>query len=138
MALNAQQAFARADKGKGRTVIGWLLDPDQRKELLQQFPPKFSQIIADHVTLAARVGARSELPSEQHGEIVGHIDDGEGVEALVVSIAGSIDRPDGSTYHLTWSLARGRKGKESNDVIARLGWTPIELPMPIRLRPARF
>lgn len=138
MALNAQQAFARASKSKGRTVIGWMLDPAQRKELLQQFPPKFTQVVADHVTLATRVSAGAELPCEQHGEIVGHIDDGEGVEALVVSIGGTTDRPDGSTYHLTWSLAPGRKGKESNDVIARLGWTPLELPMPVKLQPARF
>jgi hypothetical protein len=138
MALDAQQAFARAGKGKGRTVIGWKLDRDQRKELLQQFPTKFSEVVADHVTLAARVNADAELPSEQHGEIVGRVDDGEGVEAMVVSIAGTTDRPDGSSYHITWSLTPGRSAKESNDVIAKLGWTPIELPMPIKLQPGRF
>jgi hypothetical protein len=138
MALNAQQAFARASKGKGRTVIGWKLDPDQRKELLQQFPPKFSEVVADHVTLLPRVPARAELPSEEHGEIVGRIDDGEGVEAMVVSLGGTTDRPDGGTYHITWSLSPGRRAKESNDVIASLGWTEIELPMPVRLIPARF
>jgi hypothetical protein len=138
MALNAQQAFDRARRGKGRTVIGWKLDRDQRKELLQQFPPKFSEVVADHVTLAARVDAGAELPSEQHGEIVGRVDDGEGVEAMVVSLGGTTDRPDGSTYHITWSLAPGRSARESNDVIACLGWTPIELPMPVKLAPARF
>jgi hypothetical protein len=140
MALNAQQAFALVEKqkGKGRTVIGWKLDRDQRKELLQQFPPQFSEVVADHVTLAARVNAGAELPSEQHAEIVGRIDDGEGVEAMVVSLGGTTDRPDGSTYHITWSLTPGRSAKESNDVIARLGWTPIELPMPVKLTPARF
>ncbi|HEV2078955.1 MAG TPA: hypothetical protein VGR19_03530 [Allosphingosinicella sp.] len=138
MALNAQQAFARADKGKGRTVIGWKLDPDQRKELLQQFPPKFSQVVADHVTLVSRVPARAELPCEEHCEIVGRVDDGEGVEAMVVSLGGTTDRPDGSTYHITWSLSPGRRAKESNDVIARLGWTELDLPMPVRLIPARF
>ena len=57
---------------------------------------------------------------------------------LPVSIAGTTDRPDGSTYHITWSLAPGRRAKESNDVIRAHGWTPIELPMPVRLLPARF
>ena len=136
MALNAQQASKRA--GKGSTVIGWKLDREQRKELLQQFPPKFSEVVADHVTLAARVNADAELPSETLGEIVGRIDDGRGVDALVVSIAGTTDRPDGSTYHITWSLSPGRRAKESNDVIAKLGWRPIELPMPVKLQPARF
>ena len=136
MTLNAQQASAQA--GNGKTVIGWKLDRDQRKELLQQFPPKFSEVVADHVTLAARVSSGARLPSEQHGEIVGRIDDRQGVEAMVVKIDGTTDRPDGSTYHITWSLSPGRRAKESNDVIARLGWQEIELPMPVKLEPARF
>lgn len=136
MAMNAQQASAKA--GKGRAVIGWKLDRDQRKELLQQFPPKFAEVVADHVTLAAKVSGNADLPSETHGEIVGRIDDGKGVEAMVVSIAGTTDRPDGSSYHITWSLAPGRRAKESNDMIASLGWRKIELPMPVKLEPAKF
>lgn len=136
MTVNAQQAWAKA--GKGGTVIGWKLDGDQRKELLQQFPPKFEQVVADHVTLAARASSSARLPCEQHGEIVGRSDDGDGVEAMVVAIEGTTDRPDGSTYHITWSLSPGRRAMESNDVIAKLGWTPLDLPMPVKLDPARF
>lgn len=136
MGLSAKEAAANA--GKGDSVIGWKLDLAQRKELLQQFPPKFDQVVADHVTLAAKAARNAELPSETLGEIVGRIDDGEGVEALVVSIGGTTDRPDGSTYHITWSLSKGRRAKESNDVIARLGWRSIELPMPVNLKPKRF
>jgi hypothetical protein len=84
------------------------------------------------------VASNSELPSETHGEIVGRADDGAGVEAMVVSINGTTDRPDGSTYHITWSLSPGRRAKESNDVIAKLGWEPLELPMPVKLDPAKF
>jgi hypothetical protein len=136
MPLNAQQAHQRAKPGQ--TVIGWKLDRDQRKELLLQFRPKFSEVVADHVTLRPRVAGNSELPSETHGEIIGRVDDGDGVEAMVVSINGTTDRPDGSTYHITWSLSPGRRAKESNDVIAKLGWEPLELPMPVKLDPARF
>lgn len=140
MPLDPEQAWRRASKMKGDAVIGWSLDRAQRKELLLQFPPKFDDVIADHVTLAARTAPKAELPGEVRAEIVGRIDDGEGVEAMVVSVEGSTDRPDGSTYHVTWSLdkAKGRRAKESNDVIARLGWQQIELPMPIRLTPARW
>jgi hypothetical protein len=95
-------------------------------------------VVADHVTLSARVARSSELPEETLGEIVGRTDDGKGVEALVVSIGGTTDRPDGSTYHITWSLEPGRRAKESNDVIRQHGWTEIELPVPIMLQPARF
>ena len=138
MTLDPQQAHEKA--GNGRGVIGWALDEDQRKELLMQFPPKFPDVVADHVTLAARVRSDAALPAAVTGEIVGRIDDGAGVEALVVSIGCSTDRPGGGTYHITWSLdkARGRRAKESNDVIARLGWEPIDLPMPVTLKPARW
>jgi len=136
MALDAQQAHRRAKPGD--TVIGWKLDREQRKELLLQFPPRYPEVVADHVTLSARVARDSELPSESLGEIVGRADDGSGVEAMVVSLGGTTDRPDGSTYHITWSLAKGRRAKESNDVIRERGWTPIELPVPVMLQPARF
>jgi len=136
MALNAKEASARA--GQGSSVIGWALDRNQRRELLQQFPPKFSEVIADHVTLKARVARDAALPCETTAEIVGRVDDGAGVEAMVVRIDGTTDRPDGSTYHITWSLAKGRRARESNDVIAKLGWQAIELPMPIMLEPRRF
>ena len=119
-------------------MIGWKLDEKQRRELLQQFPPRFGRVIADHVTLAAKVARDAELPRETEGGIVGRADDGEGVEALVVRIGGTTDRPDGSTYHITWSLGPGRQAKESNDVIARFGWTPLDLPMPVLLHPERF
>jgi hypothetical protein len=136
VAPSAQQAAAQA--GHGDSVIGWKLDREQRKELLQQFPPKFRNVVADHVTLAAKAGKDAPLPEETEGEIVGHAHDGKGVEAMVVAIGGTTDRPDGSTYHITWSLADGRKAKESNDVLREQPWTKFDLPMPVMLRPARF
>lgn len=134
--LAPQQAHNRARPGK--SVIGWEVDRNQRRELLQQFPPKFSETVADHVTLRAKVVGDAELPGNVTAEIVGRIDDGKGVEAMVVSIGGTTDRPDGSTYHITWSLAPGRKAKESNDVIAARGWRPLDLPMPVLLTPKRW
>jgi hypothetical protein len=136
MAPSAQQAHAQG--GSGETVIGWKLDRDQRRELLLQFPPRYRNVVADHVTLRSRSSSEAALPEETHGEIVGRADDGRGVEAMVVSIAGTTDRPDGSTYHITWSLEDGRRAQESNDVIRDHGFEPLELPMPVRLLPARF
>jgi hypothetical protein len=136
MAPSAQQAHDQA--GQGDTVIGWKLDRDQRKELLQQFPPKYRNVVADHVTLRSRASRGAALPDETLGEIVGRADDGKGVEAMVVGIAGTTDRPDGSTYHITWSLEDGRRAKESNDVIRDCGWEAFDLPMPVKLLPARF
>ncbi|MGZ8311652.1 MAG: hypothetical protein ACXWUR_06260 [Allosphingosinicella sp.] len=136
MTCSAQQAFDLA--GRGDTVIGWKLDRDQRAELLLQFPPKYSQVVADHVTLKGRSARNAALPNETEAEIVGRVDDGRGVEAMVVSLGGTTDRPDGSTYHITWSLEPARRAAESNDALAGHGWEMFDLPMPVRLRPARF
>jgi hypothetical protein len=130
--------IAAAEAGSGESVIGWKLDRDQRRELLQQFPPKFRNVVADHVTLQSKAAGDAPLPQETEGEIVGRADDGRGVEAMIVSIGGTTDRPDGSTYHITWSLEEGRKARESNDILASQKWAMFDLPMPIRLEPDRF
>jgi hypothetical protein len=134
--MSPEQASAQA--GSGNKVTGWKVDRDQRKELLQQFPAKYRNIVADHVTLKARASPEAPIPDTVVGEIVGRADDGKGVEAMVVSIDGTTDRPDGSTYHITWSLADGRRAVESNDVIRERGWVKFDLPMPVQLAPARW
>jgi hypothetical protein len=136
MAPSAQEAASLSERGDN--VIGWKLDPEQRPELLQQFPPRYANAVADHVTLKGHAADDAPLPEETDGEILGRADDGKGVEAMVVSIGGTTDRPDGSTYHITWSLEQGRDPKESNDVIAQCGWERFALAMPVRLQPARF
>ena len=119
-----------------RPVIGWTLDAIERRELLMQFPPAYANVVADHVTLA--VGTAGPLPAPVTGEIIGRVDDGSGVEAMVVRIDGGTERPGGGHYHITWSLAEGREARESNDAIAALGWTPLELAMPVVLTPRQL
>ena len=136
MAPSAREAAAGAGQGEG--VIGWKLDREQRKELLQQFPPRYGEVDADHVTLRTEAADDAPLPEETEGEIIGRADDGRGVEAMVVAIAGTSDRPDGSVYHITWSLGPGREAQESNDVLAARDWLSLDLPMPVRLEPGRW
>lgn len=136
MAPSAQEASAAAGTGDG--VIGWKLDRGQRKELLQQFPPKYREVDADHVTLRTKAAEDAPLPRETDGEIVGRADDGRGVEAMVVAIAGSTGRPDGGTYHITWSLGPGREAHQSNDVLAARPWAAFDLPLPVKLKPERW
>ena len=57
--------------------------------------------------------------------MVGRADDGSSLECLVVELDGITDRPDGSTYHITWSLGPHRKARESNDVLRDQGLGPI-------------
>jgi hypothetical protein len=72
-------------------------------------------------------------PELTTAEVVGAADDQAGVQALVVRLDGSTDRPDGSTWHITWSLGPGRRAVESNAVIGEHGWTPLPEPVPVAL-----
>lgn len=123
--------------GRNGSVIGWKLDRAERERLLARFPPRYAEEVADHVTLAVDARERP-LPGPVDALIVGHADDGAGVEAMVVALDGSTDRPDGSTFHVSWSLEPGRRAKESNQVIAGHGWKPVDPPIPLTLEPARF
>lgn len=124
---------------KPGSVIGWKVDRGEREALLERFPPRYPDAVADHVTLDADA-QRKPLPGEVRAAIVGRADDGSGVEAMVAALDGSTDRPDGSTFHITWSLdkAKGRRARESNDVIRERGWTPLDEPVPVTVKPARF
>jgi hypothetical protein len=127
-----------ATTGSAGKRAGWKLDPDVRAELLRHFPPRYARAIADHVTLKPEPGAGALPPAPGEAVIVGRADDGKGVEAMVVRLDGTTDRPDGSTWHITWSLRPGREAKESNAVIAATGWVPFEAPVPVTLIPARW
>ena len=122
---------------KPGSVIGWLLAEDDREKLLQQFPPKFEKTLAHHVTLKSEA-ERDPLPNNVKAEVVGRTDDESGVEAMIVAIDGTTGRPDGSTYHITWSLGDGRRARESNDVIRERGWQKLDQPIPVKLQPGRF
>lgn len=121
----------------GSGYSGWELPADERDRLLAQVPPHYERLVAHHVTYQFGAGADVPLPTATEAEVIGCADDGEGVQALVVAIDGTSDRPDGSTYHITWSLADGRRPVEANDIIHDYGWRPVE-PVTVRLVPRYF
>ena len=120
-----------------RFYTGWLVDADDRADLLARIPPVYAEVVAHHVTQKFGDVAAAP-PSETEGEVIGVADDGHGVQALVVRIGGTTARPDGATYHITWSLAAGREARESNAVIARLGFVELPAPIPVKLEPRPF
>ena len=120
------------------TVIGWKLPWRERERLLELFPPHYANVVADHVTLSVGAGAGTPLPPSVKARIVGQADDGSSLRCLVVELDGTTDRPDGSTYHITWSLGAGRKARESNDVLRDSGWERFPEPLDIELKPACF
>ena len=120
------------------SITGWKLPRDLRAELLKRFPPKYEKVVADHVTLNVGANPDTPLPRDAAAEIVGRADDGTSLECLVVAIDGTTDRPDGSTYHITWSLGPNRSAKESNDVLRERGWDYLDKPVAIELEPGRW
>ena len=117
---------------------GWKLAPKDRAALLERFPPRYARAVADHVTLKPDLPGEALPPAPGEALIVGRADDGAGVEAMVVRLDGTTDRPDGSTWHITWSLGEGRRAKESNEVIKACGWETRDEPVPVTLVPARW
>jgi hypothetical protein len=119
----------------GLGFTGW-----ERRKLAERFPPAYAvdPNVQHHVTFQYRVNRDSLLPAARSGVVVGHADDLKGVQALVVEIDGGVKRPDGSIYHITWSLDRavGRRPVDSNAVLLA-GWRPVE-PIRIALIPRFF
>lgn len=124
---------------KPGTVTGWKLSDVDRELLLRQFPPRYENVVADHVTLRSDATPETPLPARpDSSKVIGRADDGRSLECLVVEIDGTTDRPDGSTFHITWSMGPGRRARESNDLLRDRGWKYIEAPIAIDLEPARF
>ena len=124
---------------KPGTVTGWKLPAGRARALLQRFPPKYENVIADHVTLRVGATANTPLPRKPDARIVGRADDGKGLECLVVELDGTTDRPDGSTYHITWSLGRRPQARaRATTCSATKAGSSVEAPLPVELEPARF
>jgi hypothetical protein len=121
-----------------RLVAGWLLHLEGGDRLMAVFPPAYPRVVAHHGTLRAGVRPDYPLPVDTEGFVVGVPDDRAGVRALVVEIGGTTRLPDGSTYHVTWSLAAGREAVESNDAIRERGWTATPRRHRVRLEPKVF
>lgn len=118
--------------------VGWELAEADRAMLMGFFKPQHPDVIAHHVTLKNGVPSDVELPTETSGEVIGYAKN-DTVEALIVRIGGTTDRPNGGTYHVTWSIDRqaGAKPVHSNALI-ETGWDKIVSEIPIRLVPKVF
>lgn len=113
---------------------------EDRVKLARVFPPKFSDFIGHHCTFKfpANPDDPNDLPMDSDVLcVVGYASD-DSLECLVVEVNGSVRRPKGGTYHITWSLDRnaGRKPVDSNEVL-RGGFTSIR-PINIATAPRFF
>jgi hypothetical protein len=98
---------------------GWKLL--NREELLEVFEPRFERVVAHHITLDLKGG----IPEPVTARVVGYASDDIGLEALVVSVDGTTVRPDGSIFHITWSLGSGYRPVDSKRIVKQ-GWVEID------------
>lgn len=104
--------------------VGWKLPEAERARLLALIPPAYPNVVAHHITHKFGVDDTYPIPPmPTRCVITGVADNGDGVQCLIVEIGDTYDRPDGGRYHITWSLADGRKAVESNPVA--LAWPLI-------------
>lgn len=96
---------------------GWMIPDGERARLLALYPPRFPIVKASHITNL--IDPDYELPVDADISIVARVRD-DGLEAFVVRVNGTMIRPDGQIYHLTYSMVEGRSSKESNEMIARV------------------
>jgi len=96
------------------------LTEKSRKVLYIMYRPKYPDFIGHHITEEFGVANDSAPPSTPTlVEVVGYIDDGNGVEGFLVEVDGTSNRPSGGQYHITWSIDRsnGRKPFHTNNII---------------------
>jgi hypothetical protein len=120
----------------GLGYLAFNLTEDAIERLRRKFPPRYERFVCHHVTIVFGVHAPAQLPPVSSAiAVVGHLDDGLGLEALIVEVDGSRQRPDGGAFHITHSLAPGRRSAESNEAIRSHGWTALAEPIPIAATP---
>jgi len=109
----------------------YVLSTPSRERLLGIFPPKYSKLIAHHITVQFGNVTAESIPVKAEVNVIGYADSGDGIEALVVSVDGSSARPDGSLYHITWSLQGDYKPVDSNYIIKKHGFLNLDIPITI-------
>lgn len=103
-----------------RDFTGYMVDTDVllRELATRGVRPAHPVVHSDHVTYRGP----GRAPDARTITVVGVAGTDE-VDCVVVTVDGTSDRPDGSTFHITLSTAPGVHGRQANAVLAS---TPVE------------
>jgi hypothetical protein len=116
--------------------MAYKLSDSSRTALLHHFTPKYSTVIAHHVTYKFPAKSTDELPPDvTEAHVVGYAEE-PGLEALVVEVNGSTKRPDGGTLHITLSLDKNERKKPAHSNKLLQGGFQHVNRIPIHLTPA--
>ena len=121
--------------------LGYLLSENSRERLMGMFPPIHPDVIGEHVTHTfGGVNEDTPLPeTPKSAQVIGFAENDK-VQCLVVRIDGTVKRPDGKTFHITWSIDRskGARPVDSNACIEQDGYEKIRGWVDIELTPKLF
>lgn len=91
---------------------GYEIEAGSRQKIMDLFPPKYPDVLGHHITEKFGVKNPEEVPEQpERVFLVGYIDNGEDVEGFLVEVDGTVNRPSGGKYHLTWSIDRSNGAK---------------------------
>lgn len=96
----------------------FLISECSRNTLISLFPPKYQRVIGHHVTFKFGNVSEDDVPPESDIRVVGYVDSGDGIEALLVTVNGRKERHSGGLYHITWSIEGDYRPVDSNHLIA--------------------
>jgi len=116
---------------------GWEVELSERRKIYQVIRPIYNDIYWQY--LVCQYGANA-APLATCGEVVGWYDNHEGQQLVLFSIDGSLHRPDGRYFHLSWSrdhVLMGRKPLQSYTPLEIVDWQQIE-PFTVDLVPKLF
>lgn len=99
----------------------------------QNIPPVNETFVFHHVTF--RYPDANPAPTLETPPRVVAWANHDGVQALVVEVDGSVERPDGEIWHITYSLAPGRKAYESKAMLKTAEWVYLDAPIVVEVEP---
>jgi len=116
----------------------YTLEPGSRQKLMHLYPPKYPNVMGHHITEKFGVQDGSVPPMPSDVQVVGYIDNGKDVEGFLVEVNGTINRPSGGKYHITWSLDRSKGAKPVHTNAYTDEAVMLKRPIPIDVDPAYF
>ncbi len=87
---------------------GWELTPSTITSLKKLKEPVHPDFIGHHITYM--FGPDSTAPEDKTINVIGHLVTDK-IQCFVVEVDGTIVRPDGAIYHITWSIDRSKGAK---------------------------
>jgi hypothetical protein len=103
-----------------------------RASLLKQFPPRFSRVIANHISAEALRSMDKVREGAAVGKVIG-LANGDRYQALVVAIHGNEATSDGTPFHLSWSVDTGFSSGNVGPAIMSDGFQRLAEPIDIDL-----